>query len=128
VPVRIVGMIGVAPPASTATVHIITGGISPDFLREFAQAHEAADYDLVLVGYTSQSAEGLQVASYAAAHTERLGYLIAHRPGFIEPTLATGKIATFDNLHGDPAQGCPIPPGRRVSGGHAPRMDRARPI
>ena len=99
-PVRIVGMIGVAPPASTSTVHIITGGISPEFLKEFAQAHETADYDLVLVGYTSQSAEGFQVASYAAAHTERLGYLIAHRPGFIEPTLAARKIATFDNLHG----------------------------
>jgi alkanesulfonate monooxygenase len=98
-PVRIVGMIGVAPPATEATVHIITGGISPAFLKEFAQAHEAADYDLVLVGYTSQSAEGFQVASYAAAHTERLGYLIAHRPGFIEPTLAARKIATFDNLH-----------------------------
>ncbi len=99
-PIRIIGMIGVAPPASDATVHIITGGISPPFLKSFARAHEAADYDLVLVGYTSQSADGFNVAAYAAAHTERLGYLIAHRPGFVAPTLAARKFATFDNLWG----------------------------
>ncbi len=97
-PVRIIGMIGVAPPNSEATVHIITGGVSPGFVREFSQAHEAAGYDLVLVGYTSQSAEGFAVAGYAAAHTERLGYLIAHRPGFLAPTLAARKIATFEHL------------------------------
>lgn len=99
-PVNIIGMIGVAPPAHAATVHIITGGISPDFVKSFVQAHEAAGYDLVLVGHTSQSADGFGVASYAAAHTERLKYLIAHRPGFVAPTLAARKFATFDNLWG----------------------------
>ena len=97
-PVKIIGMIGVAPPSNDATVHIITGGISPEYLKSFAQAHERADYDLVLVGYTSQSAEGVAVASYAAAHTERLAYLIAHRPGFVAPTLMARKFATFDQL------------------------------
>ncbi|MFP6749113.1 MAG: LLM class flavin-dependent oxidoreductase [Alphaproteobacteria bacterium] len=97
-PVKIIGMIGVTPPSNDATVHIITGGISAEYLRNFAQAHEQADYDLVLVGYTSQSAEGLGVASHAAAHTERLGYLIAHRPGFVAPTLMARKFATFDQL------------------------------
>ncbi|MDE0941440.1 MAG: LLM class flavin-dependent oxidoreductase [Alphaproteobacteria bacterium] len=96
--VKIIGMIGVTPPTTDATVHIITGGISPDYLKSFSQAHEAADYDLVLVGYTSQSAEGIAVASYAAAHTETLSYLIAHRPGFVAPTLMARKFATFDQL------------------------------
>ena len=95
-PVKIIGMIGVTPPINDATVHIITGGISPDYLKSFAQAHERADYDLVLVGYTSQSADGIAVASYAAAHTERLSFLIAHRPGFVAPTLVARKFATFD--------------------------------
>ncbi len=99
-PVNIIGMIGVTPPSSDATVHIITGGISTEYLKSFAQAHEQADYDLVLVGYTSQSAEGVAVAGYAAAHTERLGYLIAHRPGFVAPTLMARKFATFDQLWG----------------------------
>src|SRR6201990_1597976 len=98
-PVRVIGMIGVAPPAGTA-LHVIGGGVSPGFLGEFAQAHEQAGFDLVLVGYYSSSAEGFTVASYAAAQTTRLGYLIAHRPGLVAPTLAARTIATFDALWG----------------------------
>src|SRR5215467_12593124 len=99
-PVRIIGMIGVAPPSGEATVHVIKGGISPAYLRSFAQAHDAAGFDLALVGYTASSAEGFLVAQYAAQHTERLGFLIAHRPGFVAPTLAARKIVTFDHLTG----------------------------
>jgi alkanesulfonate monooxygenase len=55
---------------------------------------------MVLVGYSSSSAEGFLVALYAAMQTERLGYLIAHRPGFVAPTLLARKIATFDHLTG----------------------------
>lgn len=97
-PVRITGMIGVAPPRDDATVHVISGGISAAYLVRFAQAHEEAGFDLVLVGYTSQSAEGFAVAGHAAAHTRRLGFLIAHRPGFVAPTLMARTIATFDHL------------------------------
>ena len=99
-PIRISGMIGVAPPAGETTVHIIAGGVSKEYTRDFAQAHDQAGFDWALVGYSSRSADGFGVASFCAANTERLGYLIAHRPGFIEPTLAARKIATFDNLHG----------------------------
>ncbi|MBN8902459.1 MAG: LLM class flavin-dependent oxidoreductase [Rhodospirillales bacterium] len=98
-PIRIIGMIGVAPPGGTA-LHVIGGGVSPTFLGEFAQAHENAGFDLVLVGYYSSSAEGFAVASYAASQTTRLGYLIAHRPGLVAPTLAARSIATFDALWG----------------------------
>src|ERR1700734_1978536 len=41
-----------------------------------------------------------QAAEAAAAHTERLGYLIAHRPGFVAPTLAARKFATLDQITG----------------------------
>ncbi len=97
-PVRITGMIGVAPPSGETTVHIITGGISKEYTRDFAQAHDKAGFDWALVGYSSSSADGFGVASYCAAKTDRLGYLIAHRPGFVAPTLAARKFATFDNL------------------------------
>src|SRR6516164_11020127 len=97
-PARIIGMIGVAPPTRESTLHVIEGGISPPFIAEFAQAHEAAGYDMVLVGYTSSSAEGFLVAMYAAARTERLSYLVAHQPGFVAPTLFARKVATFDQL------------------------------
>src|ERR1700744_5608724 len=96
-PVRVIGMIGVAPPAGTA-LHVIGGGVSPSFLGEFAQAHDNAGFDLVLVGYYSSSAEGFAVASYAASRPRRLGFLVAHRPGLVAPTLAARTIATFDAL------------------------------
>jgi alkanesulfonate monooxygenase len=97
-PARIVGMIGVTPPSSDAALHVIEGGISQNYLMKFARAHEDAGFDLALVGYSSSSAEGFLVALYAAAHTEKLGYLVAHRPGFVAPTLMARKIATFDHL------------------------------
>src|SRR6201997_4265191 len=99
-PMRVIGMIGVTPPTSAATLHVIEGGLSPNYVAEAARAHEASGFDLVLVGYSSSSAEGFLVALHAAARTERLGYLIAHRPGFVSPTLMARKIATFDHLSG----------------------------
>ncbi len=99
-PVRVIGMIGVTPPKSDATLHVIEGGLAPNYVVEAARAHEASGFDRVLVGYSSSSAEGFLVALHAAAHTERLGYLIAHRPGFVAPTLMARKIATFDHLSG----------------------------
>ncbi|RVT89648.1 LLM class flavin-dependent oxidoreductase [Rhodovarius crocodyli] len=96
-PVKVIGMIGVDPPKGT-TLHVIAGGVSASFLKEFAQTHENAGFDHVLVGYYSSSAEGFNVASYAAAHTKTLSYLIAHRPGVVSPTLAARSAATFDHL------------------------------
>src|SRR5436309_13118087 len=96
-PVRIIGMIGVTPPSNDATLHVIEGGLSPSYLTQFARAHDEAGFDLALVGHTSSSAEGFLVAPYAAAHTKRLGYLVAHRPGFVAPTLMARKIATLDH-------------------------------
>jgi alkanesulfonate monooxygenase len=99
-PIRLIGMIGVTPPKSAATLHVIEGGLSPNYVTEAARAHETAGFDLVLVGYSSSSVEGFLVALHAAERTERLGYLIAHRPGFVAPTLMSRKIATFDHLSG----------------------------
>src|SRR5262249_59312586 len=59
-----------------------------------------ADFDKVLVGYTTAAADGFLVSAYAATHTERLTFLIAHRPGFVAPTLAARKAATLDQFTG----------------------------
>jgi len=99
-PARIIGMIGVTPPQKEATLLVIEGEISPRFVAEFAQIHEAAGFDMVLVGYSSSSAEGFLVAQYAADRTGQMTYLIAHRPGFVSPTLFARKAATFDQLSG----------------------------
>jgi alkanesulfonate monooxygenase len=101
VPVEFIGMIGVKPEgADGAAVHVIGGAIDGAWVGEFARAHEDAGFDRVLVGYTSTAADGFLVASHAAARTERLGFLIAHRPGFVAPTLAARKAATLDHLTG----------------------------
>ena len=99
-PMKVIGMIGVTPPKSDATLHVIEGSLSPAYVTQSARAHEASGFDLVLVGYSSSSAEGFLVALHAAAQTERLAYLIAHRPGFVAPTLMARKVATFDQLTG----------------------------
>ena len=74
--------------------------INPGYTARFAQAHEDAGFDRVLIGYHSWDADGFSVASHAAAHTERLRFLLAHRPGFVAPTLAARKFATLDQLIG----------------------------
>ncbi len=98
--VEFIGMIGTrsASELDSATSNLIGGHVDRDFLRTFAQAHEKAGFDRVLVGYGSAGADGFSVAAYAAAHTERLGFLIAHRPGFVAPTLAARKVATLDQF------------------------------
>src|ERR1700760_1723815 len=70
------------------------------YVRDFAQAAEAAEFDRVLGGYFSDGPDGFLLASYAAAHTEKLGFLLAHRPGFVAPTLAARKFATLDQVTG----------------------------
>ena len=74
--------------------------LDPDFTRRHAQAHEDAGFDRVLIGYGSSWPEGTQVAAHVAAHTQRLGLLIAHRPGFVFPTLAARQFATLDQFSG----------------------------
>src|SRR5215475_8681395 len=99
-PVNINGMIGVAPPSSKASLHVIEGGLSPSWLAEFARAHDRAGFDMVLVGYSSSSAEGFLVALYAATQTQRLSYLVCRLLLVKATTLLARKIATFDHLTG----------------------------
>src|SRR5262249_6944544 len=47
-PMRGIGMIGVTPPTSAATLHVIEGGLSQNYVAEAARAHEASGFDLVL--------------------------------------------------------------------------------
>jgi alkanesulfonate monooxygenase len=74
--------------------------VDVDYSRAFAQAHEEAGFDRVLVGYQSSMPDGFIVAADLLAHTERLGVLLAHRPGFVAPTVAARKLATLDQFSG----------------------------
>ena len=99
-PVEIIGMIGTRPASEMdgAAVSILGGSVDKQFVREFSLAHEVGDFDRVLVGYGSTGPDTWGVTAYATAVTERLGFLLAHRPGFVAPTLAARKAATLDHF------------------------------
>ena len=95
-PVEFIGMIATKDQSETR----LSRGpiIDKDFTRRFVRAHEDAGFDRVLIGYASSHPDGTQVAAYAAAHSERLGFLVAHRPGFVAPTLAARQFSTLDQF------------------------------
>ena len=97
-PINVLGMIGVAKPQDASTVHIVGGGLDRDYIKAFTQVHEASGFDAILIGHSSSSADGFGVAQFAAAHSERINILLAHRPGFSQPTQAARRAATLDNL------------------------------
>lgn len=72
--------------------------IDVDYVEKVARAHEAAGFDRALVAFHSTSPESILVAGHAAAVTTRLGLMIAHRPGFTQPTLAARQFATLDQF------------------------------
>jgi alkanesulfonate monooxygenase len=97
-PVEFIGMIGTKDQSEIR--HSAGPVVDPDYVRRFARAHEDAGFDRVLIGYASSQPDGTQVAAYAAAHTDRLSFLVAHRPGFVAPTLAARTFATLDQFAG----------------------------
>ncbi|MFN6473667.1 MAG: LLM class flavin-dependent oxidoreductase [Nostoc sp. SerVER01] len=99
-PVEFIGLIRTKPTSELSSTTSTLGDdiIDAAYVREFAKAHEEAGFEKVLIGYSSSRPDGFTVASFAAAATERLGFLIAHRPGFVAPTLAARKAATLDHF------------------------------
>jgi alkanesulfonate monooxygenase len=74
--------------------------IDPEFTARFARAHEDSGFDRILIGYGSYWADGWQVANHVARATSRIGLLLAHRPGFVAPTLTARQAVSFDHLAG----------------------------
>jgi len=98
--IEIIGMISTTLASEIYGKSIITGAVDPRFIADFARVHEEGGFDRVLVGYGSTGADGFVVTAHAAAETTRLGFLIAHRPGFVAPTLAARKAASLDHVTG----------------------------
>ncbi|GAB2825437.1 LLM class flavin-dependent oxidoreductase [Streptomyces daliensis] len=97
-PVEFIGMIGTHDVSETRAARGPL--VDPAYTLRFARAHEDGGFDRVLIGYGSSTPDGTQVAAHVAAHTERLGLLVAHRPGFVAPTLAARTFATLDQFSG----------------------------
>lgn len=96
--VEIIGWI--APRVSSEIIPIAGPPFAASVITRTAKVHEDAGFDRVLIGYFSNAPDGFLVGAHAAAVTERLGFLLAHRPGFVAPTVAARKLATFDHLCG----------------------------
>lgn len=96
-PVEIVGL---HFHADSSEVHPLRGIYDPDFIRAYARAHEDAGFDRVLIGQTATWPDGLATAGHIAAVTGRLKFMVAHRPGFVAPTMAARMFATLDQLSG----------------------------
>ncbi|MGA1797217.1 LLM class flavin-dependent oxidoreductase [Sphingomonas sp. 4RDLI-65] len=63
-----------------------------------AVAQECAGYDKVLIANSALMPDSHAIATYVAANTTSLRMMIAHRPGFIAPTMAARMLATVDRL------------------------------
>lgn len=98
--IELVGMVGTrsASELDGPQASLVGGHIDADFLKRFSLAHEEAGFDKVLIGYGSSGPDGFSVASYISSFTSKLQFLIAHRPGFVAPTLAARKAATLDQF------------------------------
>src|SRR5450830_334589 len=70
--------------------------IDRDFVRVFAQAHEHAGFDRILVPAHATSPDNLLAVTYAASVTQRIKFLLAHRPGLQQPTVTARQLATLD--------------------------------
>jgi len=97
--VRFIGYIGFN---NTSEIHGGTRSraLDVDYVRAALVAQEDGGFDRVLIPFGSTSPESQIVAAYGAALTKRLGFLVAHRPGFTQPTLAARQLATLDTLSG----------------------------
>jgi alkanesulfonate monooxygenase len=97
-PVEIIGWL--APRVSSEIMPLSGPPFNAEVIAETARIHEQASFDRVLIGYFSQAPDGFLIGAHAATVTRRLQFLLAHRPGFVAPTVAARKLATLDHLSG----------------------------
>jgi alkanesulfonate monooxygenase len=97
-PVEMIGWI--APRVASELIPASGPPFDANVIAETARIHERADFDRVLIGYFSDAPDGFLVGAHAASVTGRLGFLLAHRPGFVAPPVAARKLATLDQLSG----------------------------
>jgi alkanesulfonate monooxygenase len=94
--VEFIGLIG---SQEQSEIHPAKGpAIDRDYVEALAKAHDAGGFDRALIAFGSSSPESQLVAAYASSVTERLGFMIAHRPGFTAPTVAARQLATLDQF------------------------------
>ncbi|MBU4612415.1 LLM class flavin-dependent oxidoreductase [Achromobacter sp. GG226] len=96
-----VHVIGMIQSRHQSEIHPPSGAVvDREYVRAFARAHEDAGFDRILVPHHSTGPSAQLTIAVAAEATERVHFMLAHRPGFVAPTLAAREIATLDQFTG----------------------------
>ena len=96
-----VEFIGMIQTRKVSETHAPQGpAIDVAYVEQFARAHEEAGFDRVLVPYHSTGPDAILTVAQAASVTRRVHFMLAHRPGFVAPTLAARQLATLDHYSG----------------------------
>ena len=75
--------------------------VTEDYRIELARAAEANGFDSILSITTDRNYDPWVATSFLAAHTTRMKFIVALRPGFVAPMLAAQQAATFQQLSND---------------------------
>lgn len=67
-------------------------------ITKMAQLHEEGGFDKVLIANAAILPDNFTTAAYVGGVTQNLGVMLAHRPGFIAPTMAARMMATLDHF------------------------------
>lgn len=91
---------GLLPFVDESELQPATAGFDADFVSRMARLYDELGYERILIAQSAKSPDGMTVAAHIAAITTRLKFMIAHRPGFVAPTLAARMLSTIDQLSG----------------------------
>ena len=94
-PVEVLGMISHRETTLTYKSPVV---FDAAYLRTFAQSMDRAGYDRTLVAQSSFWPDSMPMAADIMAHTQNLKLMVAHRPGFVAPTMAARMFAALDHL------------------------------
>jgi alkanesulfonate monooxygenase len=97
-PVQITGIV----PHNRSTLGAPRPGSEFDIeaMRQFARTQDEAGFDRVLIANAASMPDSMAISQFVTSVTSRLGVMVAHRPGFIAPTMAARMLATLDRFSG----------------------------
>jgi len=91
---------GLLPYVDESELQPARDGFDAEFIRRLALIYDQLGYERILIAQSAKSPDGMTVAAHLATITNQLKFMIAHRPGFVAPTLAARMLATVDQLSG----------------------------
>jgi alkanesulfonate monooxygenase len=72
--------------------------VDKDYISRLVRSAEDTGFDRVLIGSFATIPDNNQIAAFVLHETTRLGVLLAHRTGFVPPTMAARQLATLDHF------------------------------